>query len=185
MCFDSVEHVVLALAMNEGNGQFPSGYGSACVRHFEKRSEQIADIFNRGISVESRFALIEVTSVASINHNWSDSREPRTAQASYKEYLRQAAQLAGVAHLGSEQWQHVVGFALDSMASTPITIRNIAYALVWCGYFTPDRFVSDRQLARHFFRENRSKFIRSRQEGLRLLAMLREFSIRPFMGGVS
>jgi hypothetical protein len=185
LCFDSVEHVILALARSEGNGHLPTGYGAACVRHFGKRSEQLERISNRGVPVEYRFALIELTSITSIVNRWSAPRASRTAQASYKEYLRQTAQLEQIPPMQSEQWRRVLEFVLDSINCTPIILRNIAYALVWCGYFSPDKLVTDEQLAEEFFSEDRAEFNRFRQDGLRLLSMLLEFSIQAFMGGMS
>jgi hypothetical protein len=184
-CFDSVEQVLLALANSESDGQLPAGYGSACVRHFGKRSGQLQRISNRGIGVEYRFALIELTSLANVANHWSDSQRPRTAQASYKEYLRQTSQVVQTTYVERRQWRQVIDFVLESMSSTPVIIRNIAYALAWCGYFSPDGCVTDEQLAVQFFGEDRAEFNRFRQDGLRLLTMLLEFSIRPSTEGMS
>ena len=183
-CIDSVARVAVELAKNDSNGKIPTGYGSCCVRHFGKRSEQLERVSNK-ISIEHRFALIGLTSSASIHNRWTDSRQPRVAPAIHREYLRQVAQLADVSHREREQWRLIIEFVLDSLNSTPIIIRNVAYALVWCGYFSPDRFVTDEQLAEQFFADDRAEFNRFRQEGLRLLSMLLEFSGRPSMGGAS
>ena len=184
LCFDSVERVVLALAENGSNGELPMGCGSACVRHFGKRSEQLQRISNRGVSVEHRFSFIEITAIAGIAHRWAETQRPRAAQSSYREYLRQVAQSMAVS-AERERWRNVIEFVLDSPSSTPIIMRNVAYALVWCGYFSSETFATDEQLAERFFNEDRAEFNRFRQDGLRLLTMLLEFSSRFSMRGLS
>ena len=184
LCFDSLERVVLALAKSQGNDELPTGYGSPCVRHFDKRSEQLGRISNK-ISMEHRFALIELTSLASIANRWSDSRQPRVAQASHKGYLRHTTEPEDTFQVTTEQWRAVLKFVLNDECSTPAIFRNVAYALVWCGYFSPDSFATDEQLAGQFFGEDRAEFNRFRQDGLRLLTMLLKLSIHSSVGGVS
>jgi hypothetical protein len=181
-CFDSVERVAIELAKKYGNCEIPTGYGSCCVQHFGRRNEQLERMSN-SISIESRFGLLELACLANIHHGWSYSQRPRIALASNRGYLRQVTKLTPVNHIERERWRLVVEFVVDSISSTPLVIRNVAYALVWCGYFSPDQFVTDEQLAEQFFAADREGFNRFRQEGLRLLSMLLEFSIRPSVGG--
>ena len=189
-CFDSVARVATALAKSDGNGEIPVGYGAACVRHFSKRNEQLDGVL--GVSVEQRFALIELTALASIAGRWAHSLEPRVTGASHKECVRQVAQVAESPYIEREQWRTVVAFLLESPSSTPIFFRNVAYALVWCGLFSPARSegststaVTDEQLAQQLFRADRAAFVRFRQEALRWLPKLLEISIQPRAGRAS
>lgn len=124
-CFDSIARVATALAKNDSNSEIPMGYGSACVRHFYKRNEQLDGVL--GVSVERRFALIELTSLASIAGRWAHSSEPRVTGASHKECLRHVAQVAESTCIEREQWRTVIAFLLESPSSTPIFFRNVAY----------------------------------------------------------
>lgn len=187
-CFDSIARVATLLAEIDGNGEIPTGYGAACVRHFCKRSEQLDGMLK--VSIEHRFALIELTSLASIASRWSHSSGPRVTQASHKECLRQVARVGKTTHIEREQWRAVIAFLLESPSSTPIVFRNVAYALVWCGLFSPassEESVSitmtDEQLAHQLFHADRAGFVRFRQEALRWLPKLLEISIQPSMGG--
>jgi hypothetical protein len=189
-CFASIARVATALAKSDSNGEIPMGYGAACVRHFYKRNEQLDGVL--GVSVERRFALIELTSLASIAGRWARSSELRVTGASHKECLRQAAQVVESTCIEREQWRSVIDFLLESPSSTPIIFRNVAYALVWCGLFSPARpegsastAVTDEQLAQQLFRADRAAFVRFRQEALRWLPKLLEFSIQPRTGRAS
>jgi hypothetical protein len=172
-CFDSVATVAAALAGRHGDGEIPTGHGAACVRHFNRRNEQLGSI----LSVESRFALLGLASLANIAGGWACSPAPRLTQALHKECLGHAVMRAETTHVEQEHWRKVVAFLLASRDSTPIIIRKVAYALTWCGYFSPDGAVTDDYLAQRFFGVHRERFIRFRQEALALLAMLREFSL--------
>jgi hypothetical protein len=187
-CFDSIARVATSLARSDSNGEIPTGYGAACVRHFYKRSEQLDSVLK--VSIERRFALIELTSLASIAGRWAHSPGPRITQASHKECLRHVGQVAETTHIEREQWRAVIAFLLESPSSTPIVFRNVAYALVWCGLFSPARSeesastaVTDEQLAQQLFRADRAGFVRFRQEALRWLPKLLEISIQPWAGG--
>jgi hypothetical protein len=187
LCFDSVERVATALATNNHKAEIPTGYGAACVRHFSKRNGQLETVL-RG-SVESRFALIEVSSLASIAGQWGAS-PPRVTSASHKECLSQVARLP-CAHAGeSERWRAVIQFLRDREDAGPGFLRNIACALVWCGYFSPveresgvSSAASDAWIAQHFFGIPRASFVRSRIEVLHWLPQLREIMVQSSTGG--
>lgn len=73
---------------------------------------------------------------------------------------------------------------LHSSQSTPITYRDLACALVWCGYFAPEEAANtDARLAKNLFGVKREEFVRARQRALRSLAQLLEFSRLPSGGG--
>jgi hypothetical protein len=189
-CFDSIARVAPALASSDSNSEIPTGYGAACVRHFHKRSEQLESVLR--VSIEHRFALIELTALAGLAGRWGDSSAPRVTQASHKECLKHVAQITETSHVAREQWRAVITFLLQSPSSTPTVFRNVSYALVWCGLFSPAKFeegasavATDEQLALQLFRADRAGFVRSRLEALRWLPKLLEISIQPREGGAS
>lgn len=180
-CLGSIARVASAIAHSNADRTIPRGYGGACVRHFIRRSEQLETILR--VSIESRFALIELTSLASIAGQWTEWRQPRVSVASHRECLSDVVQLANEPCLERERWRAVVAVLLDSPSSSAIVLRNVAQALVWCGYFSPDRSATDEQLAMQVFREDRATFVRSRLEALRWLPKLVEISLLPAAGG--
>jgi hypothetical protein len=187
-CFDSVERVATALAANHRNAEIPTGYGAACVRHFSKRNEQLGSRFR--VSEEIRFALIEISSLASIAGQWAGTLQPRVTQASYKECLRHVAQLAVAKDTAAAQWHAVIRFVLEDPSSAPGYFQTIACALVWCGYFAPAQpgdsrssVATDVRLAEHFFQLDRAVFVRKRSDALHLLRILRQMYVQSTAGG--
>jgi hypothetical protein len=55
---------------HDENGELPIGYGAALVRHFYRRSQQLAPIKR---SIECRFALVELALSASLANGWMKS----------------------------------------------------------------------------------------------------------------
>lgn len=182
-CFGSIARVATALVKHNDDSMLPRGYGGACVRHFWRRNEQLKPILN--YSVASRFALIELTSLASIAGQWAEGPWARTTPASRKECLRDVAELSSTAYLERERWRVIIELVLNSPTSEAIVLRNISYALVWCGYFSPDRPVTDEQIAQQFFHADRATFVRGRLEALRWLPKLLEISLLQSPGGAS
>ena len=184
-CCESVAQAAVALAESHNDRAIPAGYGRAFVRHFRKRSEQLESIAT--LRVEHRFALIELTLLATIASGWVGSSLPRLyCAANHKEYVRHVA-LAGQATQARRvelvQWQRVVSFLLNSPNCSLFVIRNLAYAFVWCGYFSPDKSrMTDKHIAQQLFATDREGFIRPRQEALRLLSNLLEYSLQPLTG---
>lgn len=183
-CFDSIARVAVALAETDHNREIPTGYGAACVRHFTRRSEQLEPILK--VTIERRYALIELTTLASIAGRWASLTRPRVTLASYRECVLEVTGLADATHPEREQWRAVFAFLLTSPCLTPAVLRNVAYALVWCGYFSPERsVVTDEALARQVFRAGREPFVRFRQEALRLASLLLELSSQQSPGGAA
>jgi hypothetical protein len=182
-CGHSIAHAAQVFAESNRRREIPEGYGRPFVRHFSKRSVQLESIV--GLSIEYRFALIELTLMANIASRWTDSSVRRVnSAASHKEYVRQVAQAAPAVRIEPEQWRRVVTFLLASSSSSVYVIRNLAYALVWCGYFSPDGSrTTDKHVAQQLF-VDRAEFVRFRQEALRLLSSLLEFSLLPSAGGM-
>jgi hypothetical protein len=181
-CYESIARVAFALA--RGNGEIPTGYGAACVRHFSKRSKQLEPILH--VSIERRFELIELAVLAGIEGRWTDPSVLHKTSASHKECVRLVAQLPSTSGADAERWRPVIGFLLTSPQSNATTHRNLAYALVWCGYFAPHELDStDERLAWDFFGAKREEFVRARQEALRWLPQLLEFSQQTPTGGPS
>src|SRR5262245_31187551 len=90
-CLASIQHVVFALAKE--TGELPTGYGSACLRHFDKRSEHIENALgNFSTSVENRFALIELATLGSIAGQWTYPARQWVTRDSHKACLRDVAQ---------------------------------------------------------------------------------------------
>lgn len=182
-CYDSIARVALALARGNG-GEIPTGFGAACVRHFSKRSKQLEPILH--VSIECRFELIELAVLAGIQGRWTDPSVLHKTPASHKDCVRLVAQPPSTSGADAERWRPVIGFLLASPKSNATTLRNLAYALVWCGYFAPQEFdLTDERLARHFFGAKREEFVRARQEALRWLSQLLEFSQQTPTGGSS
>jgi hypothetical protein len=174
-CFDSVESVAVALA-ESSRGEIPTGVGGACVLHFMRRSDQL----NQGpkVSVERAFALLELTLLASIAGGWARSLQPRVTLASQKECIRHVTQFPG-SHVARDQWRNVIAFVLDSPSATPLVLRNMACALIWCGYFSPDADATDEHLAAQCFKADRALFVRFRLDALTLISMLLGYSLLP------
>jgi hypothetical protein len=179
-CIESVLRVATALARKHEDSTIPVGYGPACLRHFVRRNEQLETI----ISVERRFALIELTALASIAGGWVEGPWPRRTVATYKQCLHHVTQLSENASVECERWRMVIRFLLTDGSSTPIVVRNVSYALVWCGCFSPDKAMTDEQLALQYFDADRETFVRGRIEALRWIPKLLEFSLRSSTGGV-
>jgi hypothetical protein len=181
ICVASVERVVIEQA--RASGTLPMGYGSCCVRHFAKRVEQLEGVVGRiSLSIESRFALIEVALLAGITGRWNEPPRLRTTAGSQRCCLEDAARLPTTAYVEQERWRAVIVFILGSTSTTATLIRNIACALVWCGCVSPLQCMTDEQLAGQF-RLDRAAFVRGRTEALRLLCMLLELSGRPSAKG--
>jgi hypothetical protein len=182
-CIASVLRVVTAVARKHEDGTLPVGQGVACLRHFVRRSEQLATIHS--VSDERRFALIELTSLASLAGGWAEGPWPRRTVATYKECLHHVTQLSEPTSVERERWRIVVNFLLGDESSGPIVMRNVSYALVWCGCFSADKTMTDEQLALQYFDTDRETFVRGRLEALRWLPKLFEFSLQSSRGGVS
>lgn len=179
-CYDSIAHVALALA--GGKGEIPTGNGAACVRHFSKRSKQLKQAAQ--IPVDQRFALIELAMLAGISGRWTEPAPIRRTLAKYKEVSGVVATLNDTHGANLEHWRRLVKFHWDSPRTSASTFRNIAYALVWCGYFAPhEREITDKRLATEWFGTKREEFVNKRVEALRTLANLLEFSQQNLPGG--
>lgn len=182
-CGDSVEHVAVALAESTSNREIPTGYGATLVRHFRRRSKQLESIV--GLQAEYRFALIELTLLASISGGWEGSSRQCVTVAGHREYVRQVAQVTRTTHIEREQWRRVIALLLDSPDTSSILLRRLARALVWCGYFSTDMSaMSDEHIAQHFFGVDRTEFAHHRQEALRWLPAILKGLILPPAGGI-
>lgn len=172
-CVQSVVHVAKEIA--NVTGEIPTGYGSALVKHFDRRGEQIRDVVGEdAMSPQSRFALIELTAIACMTGQWTSPDNLRKTVATYKTRMRDVADVAAGAalELEREAWRATVVFLLDGSPVIPVAARNFAYALMWGGYISPGDQVREELLASQW-RETREQFIRARQEGLRTLSMIR------------
>src|SRR5262249_3421128 len=128
------------------------------------------------VSVEARFALVEIATLGGIAGRW-ELATPQVTAARYKACLRDVAELAATGFPDRERWRAGIGFRLESPCTSGAGIGNVACALMWCGCMSPTRAVTDEQLAQQFGAD-RASFVRDRGEALRWLVMLLEFSQR-------
>jgi hypothetical protein len=169
------------MAAHDANGEVPTGHGAALVLHFQRRSQQL-ELIKRPI--ECRFALIELALSASLANGWTRSPMTLTTKQAHRSCIDHVVQLPPSPDIELEGWRRVLRVVLHSEDSTSEVIRNIACALVWCGYFSLERaMITDEHLAR-VFETARTEFVRFRVEALRWLPWLLEFSLQPSAGGV-
>ena len=72
---------------------------------------------------------------------------------------------------------------LNSPDHTAEVFRNLACALVWCGYVSLDQSPATDDHLGLFFGAKREEFVRFRQEALRWLPWLLKFSLSTPAGG--
>lgn len=179
-CCASIARTATALAENHGRREIPTGHGAALVRHFKKRSRQLEPIKH---PVECCFALVELAVLGGISGGWADSRLSLTTVKSYKTCIQQVAQQRPTEQVEREQWRRVVEIMLNSPDYTADVLRNLACALVWCGYVSPDQSPATDDHLGQLFGAKREEFVRFRQEALRWLPWLLKFSLSSPAGG--
>lgn len=173
-CCASIARTATALAENHDRREIPTGHGAALVRHFKKRSRQLEPIKH---PVECCFALVELAVLGGISGGWADSRLSLTTMKSHKTCIQQVAKQGPTEQIEREQWRRVVELMLSSPDHTADVFRNLACALVWCGYVSPDQSPATDDHLGQLFGAKREEFVRFRQEALRWLPWLLKFSL--------
>lgn len=179
-CCASIARTATVLAENHDRGEIPTGHGAALVRHFKKRSRQLEPIKH---PLEYCFALVELAVLGSISGGWADSHLSLTTMKSHRTCIQQVAQQRPTKPVEREQWRRVVETMLNSPDHTADVFRNLACALVWCGYVSPDQSPATDDYLGLFFGAKREEFVRFRQEALRWLPWLLKFSLSTLAGG--
>lgn len=180
-CRASISRAAIALAESHDGREIPAGYGAALVRHFGKRSQQLDAIKQ---PIECRFGLVELAVLGGISGRWANGGLLLTTVKSHRTCILQAVQQPAIEQVDRERWRRVLEVMLTSLDSTADVLRNLACALVWCGYVSMDPSPATDEHIGQIFDADRTEAVRFRQEALRWLPWLLKFSLSSPPGGL-